>query len=230
MRAAGSFASSNVSSSGDRCGRGAAWAGIQRLRPRRAAVALAEARIGDLLARSSELAARQAPDHRRVDSEQLDGAPRKRIQRGVERQALRRRAQHVVQGADATGGLPLCVERAIELDCERLRLLVQARVLNGDCELRRKRAEQRFILARDVPAVLGICSKQPDRFAADDERQCKRRPDPGFARGVADAGERFVAIEVRNDDQPAPSVAAERELEQPSATTCAGRRVPDSAV
>ena len=93
--------------------------GVQRLRPRqRRDRGIAETHIGDehgpLLQQLSTCV--RHPDHRRVDAEQLDRAPRQRIERGVERQALRERLRDVVERPHAPGGFTFCVQRAVELE------------------------------------------------------------------------------------------------------------------
>ena len=153
-------------------------------------------------------------DRGRVDVEQLDRVPRERIERGLEGEALRERPRHLVERAHAAGRLAFRRERALQIDAELLRLLVQERVLDCDGELRGERGQQRLLVLGGAAPELRVDGEQSDHLAAHRERQRERRLDPRFRRRAAQARQGRLACNVLDDDDPAATVRTEQHAEQ----------------
>ena len=107
-----------------------------------------EARVTHVIrTRRQQLAPRVGhADHGSVHVEQLRGASRERLERRLEREALSERLRDLVQRAKSPRGLALGGERAVACGREHVRALVEARVVDGDRELRRERREQGLVV------------------------------------------------------------------------------------
>jgi len=104
----------------------------------------------------------------------------------------------------------LGVQRLLAVARELLRLLVQARVLDGDGEVRRERRKQRFLVLADGTALLGIDGEQPDHLLPRDQRERDSGLDPGLRSRAAHAREQRFARNVGNGDDAAPAERPEQ--------------------
>ena len=172
--------------------------------------------VGDVHGlRDERLAARLVrADDGRVGVEQLDGRPRDRAERLRQRHALGERLRDLVEGAQPPRRLPLGLERALALCAEPLRVLVQARVLDGDAELCGERDQERRLLFARHAAARKRCDEQADRLVSDDERRGHHGLDAGGARRVAHAREAGIGLRVLDDERAAGPQGPERQLEQ----------------
>ena len=84
-------------------------------------------------------------------------------------------------------------ERCLPLAAQLGRLLVELRVLDGDRELYRKRAEESSLVLGRTAAERRVGRQQADHLCADDKRHRERRLDAGLARCVPHAAQTAVA-------------------------------------
>ena len=133
-------------------------------------------------------------DDGRVGIEQLDGRPRDRTERVGQRHALGERLRDLVEGAQAPRRLAFRLERALALGAEPLRVLVQARVLDGDAELRGERDQQRRLLLARHAAARKRRDEQANRLVSDDERRGDQRPRCRRPSRVAHAREARIGL------------------------------------
>ena len=138
---------------------------------------LLEPRVGDVDRPGDELVAPLVlhADDGRVGIEQLDGRLRHRVERRVEREALRKRARDLVQRPQSLCRLPLGGESLLALRGEPLRSLVQLSVLDGDGKLAGKRGEQRRLVRLEARAHEGG-TRRAGRSAPLGRRAARRAP------------------------------------------------------
>ena len=152
----------------------------------------------------------------------------------LEREALREGAGDLVERAELPRRLPLGGERLLELGPQLRRLLVQARVLHGDGELRRDRGDERLLVLVREAVARRVDGEQAGDLVGQRERDGERRLDPGLVDARAVRGEVARPGRVRDREQAAAAVRPERELEQalrdrqmrPGQPARAGRREP----
>jgi hypothetical protein len=146
-----------------------------------------EPRLGDVDRARHELVAALVgdADHGGVDAELPDEGLRDGGERRVERERLRERPRDLVERRHLPRRRPLRLEDLRELGAELGRALVQPRVLDGDRELRRERAQQRHVSFGKV-ARARVGDQEADRLLAHLQRhrdggrlrgRCERRPD-----------------------------------------------------
>ena len=149
-----------------------------------------------------------------VDAEGLYDRARDGVERVVEREVLGEGARDLVQRAEALGRLEGLVAGALRILRFLGELLMEARVLDRDRELRRERPEQRFLVLGQLAALLGVGGEQADHLVAGAERNADRSLDAKLLDGAAHAGEANIARRVGQEHQSAAARGAERELEQ----------------
>jgi len=137
-----------------------------------------------------------------------------RSERRFEGEALRERAGDLVERAELLRGSALCVERALAILPETLRLLVQLRVLDRDRELGGERAQQRGLVLRQHAPVPGEDGEEADRVVPHEQRHRRCGIDPRLRSSVADGSEARVRANVLDDQHPAPTERPERKLQQ----------------
>ena len=103
-----------------------------------------DARIGDAhRTRNDRLAPLVGhPDQRDVDVQDVRDRRRHRLERRLEREALRERARDLVERAQLPRRGTFGVQRALAFVAEPFRLLVELRVLHDDSELRGERDQE----------------------------------------------------------------------------------------
>ena len=103
----------------------------------------------------------------RVELQEIGAGPDERLQRRLQRQALRERLRDLVERAEPLRRLFLRVERMLALVIAPGRLLVQAGVLDGDRQLRRERGHERELVLRQRSPARREDGEQPDQVLAD---------------------------------------------------------------
>ena len=154
-------------------------------------------------------------DHRRIDLEEVDERATDRVERLVEREALRERARDLVEGGEPPCYDALRLQRPLALGPEVRRLLVQPGVLDRDRDLARQGRQERRLIGRQPPATRRVDRQQADDVVSDEQRDRVSRLDSCLTERGAHGREVPVASGVGHGDEAAGAKRAERELEQP---------------
>jgi hypothetical protein len=135
--------------------------------------------------------------------EDLHHRARDRFEGRLEREALGEGARDVVQGAELVGRLTLGLERPLEDVSELLRPLVEARVLDGDGELRRERDQERLLALAVRPRARLEDAQSADHLVPDGERHEEGAADVARRDDRAHVDETGVGARVRDDQETA---------------------------
>ena len=175
-----------------------------------------QARIGHVRGpRNEHVAATvEHADHRSVDLEQLDRGSGHRIERRVEREALREGARDLVERPQPLPRLPLGGDRLLKLRRLPLRALVELRVLRRHRQLGGQRRQERRVARLHLPPARQVDREQSHELLARDERDGERRVDPRFRHSGAHRSEPRVGLGIHDVQDALRAERTERELEQ----------------
>ncbi len=148
------------------------------------------------------------PDSDSVEPKQLGERSHERLERRLEREALGERPRDLVEGAQRSGGLLLRFERFTPFGISPLQLLVEARVLDGDRELRGERGHQSELVRRQRSSAGRIDGEQSDQVLANAERQADCGFDARFGKLLAHRGEPEIRPRVVDQHRLAPAQRA----------------------
>jgi hypothetical protein len=154
------------------------------------------------------------PDHGGIGTQEPDRSLGDRLQRRLQREALRERAGDLVEGPQLLGGLPLGLQRLLALADELLRLFVQPRILDRDGKLTRQGADELRSSAEGT-SPREVDGEQARHFLAREKGHGKSRLYPRLGRGARHAPETALRGDVVEEEEAARAKTAQRELQQP---------------
>ena len=154
-------------------------------------------------------------DHGRIDAEHMDDRLGDGLQRCLEGKAARKRVRDLIERSQPARGLSLRVEHRAQRLAELLCLLVQASVLHGHRELRRKGGEQVPLTVGRAPGA-GEGNEEADRLVVDAQRNRECGLDARGLEHPRSAGERAIAAALARPhvDRLARAQSPRRERQQ----------------
>src|SRR5436305_13811064 len=108
----------------------------------------------------------------------------------------------------------LRLERLEPLRVAALHLLVEARILDGDCQLRGERGHQRELVGRQRAPARRVQGEQTDQIFPNPKRQPDGGLDPRFRQLLADRSEAEICLRVVDQDRLLPPERPASELDQ----------------